>query len=124
RYAYWSVFAGACGHTYGHNAVMQMHNPDDTKSSYGVKDFWFDAIDHPGAAQMVHLKNLMLSRPYFERIPDQSLVAEQGEKHDYQVATRGKDYAFIYTWNGRPIKVNMGKIPGKEVKATWFNPRD
>jgi hypothetical protein len=22
RYAYWSVFAGACGHTYGDNAVL------------------------------------------------------------------------------------------------------
>lgn len=124
RYAYWSVFAGACGHTYGHNAVMQMHKPDDVESSFGVKDFWFDAIDHPGAAQMVHLKNLILSRPYFERIPDQSLVAEQGEKHDCQIATRGQDYAFIYTWNGRPIKINMGKIPGKRIKATWYNPRD
>ena len=23
RYAYWSVFAGAFGHTYGHNSIMQ-----------------------------------------------------------------------------------------------------
>lgn len=22
RYAYWSVFAGSCGHTYGHNAIV------------------------------------------------------------------------------------------------------
>ena len=27
RYAYWSVFAGSCGHTYGHNAIMQMLKP-------------------------------------------------------------------------------------------------
>src|SRR5688572_28815837 len=25
RYAYWAVFAGGAGHTYGHNSVMQMH---------------------------------------------------------------------------------------------------
>ena len=25
RYAYWSVFAGCCGFTYGHNAVMQFY---------------------------------------------------------------------------------------------------
>jgi len=25
RYAYWSVFAGGCGFTYGNNAVMQFH---------------------------------------------------------------------------------------------------
>lgn len=23
RYAYWNVFAGAAGHTYGHNSIMQ-----------------------------------------------------------------------------------------------------
>lgn len=25
RYAYWSVFEGACGHTYGDNAIMQFY---------------------------------------------------------------------------------------------------
>ncbi len=125
RYAYWSVFAGACGHTYGHNAVMQMHKPGDTDNSYGVKDYWYDAIDHPGAKQIIHLKNLMLSRAYFERVPDQSLIAgQQGEKYDYLVASRGSDYAFVYNYNGRNFKVNMGKISGDQVKAYWFNPRN
>ena len=27
RYAYWSVFAGSCGHTYGHNSIMQFYRP-------------------------------------------------------------------------------------------------
>ncbi len=29
RYAYWSVFAGACGFTYGNSAVMQFFKPGD-----------------------------------------------------------------------------------------------
>src|SRR5581483_7475881 len=54
RYAYWSVFSGAFGHTYGHNAVMQFHKPapagsgeqkpDFTDGNYGVKDYWYDAL--------------------------------------------------------------------------------
>jgi hypothetical protein len=60
RYAYWSVFAGAFGHTYGHNAVMQMHKPDGSKGSYGPKSYWYDAIAHPGAGQMGHLKKLIM----------------------------------------------------------------
>lgn len=122
RYAYWSVFAGACGYTYGHNSVMQVLKPGDTSSAYGAKEFWFDAWDAPGASQMAHLKNLMLSRPYFDRIPDQTLIATQGERYDYQVATRGETYAFIYTYNGKSIHVNMGKINGREVKASWYDP--
>ena len=124
RYAYWSVFAGSCGFTYGHSAIMQFHRPGDTIKAYGVREYWQDAMDAPGADQMKYLAKLMLSRPYFERIPDQTIVGEtQGERYDYQAATRGKDYAFVYTWNGRDIQVNMGKISGEMVKASWFDPR-
>lgn len=125
RYGYWGVFAGGAGYTYGHNSVMQMHEPADKGSAYGSKFYWYDAINHPGATQMVYLKDLMLSEPYFERVPDQSLIAgKQGNRYDYIVATRGKDYAFIYTYNGRDFQVNMGKIQGQKVKASWYSPRD
>ncbi len=123
RYGYWSVFAGAAGYTYGHNAVMQMFRKGD-KGAYGNKEIWSDAIHSPGAKQMIYIKKLILEFPYFERIPDQSLIANQGEKYDYLVATRGKNYALIYTYNGKKIAVNMGKIAGDKVSATWFNPRN
>ncbi|MDF7814141.1 glycoside hydrolase family 140 protein [Hymenobacter sp. YC55] len=125
RYGYWSVFAGAFGYTYGQNSVMQMHSSFDKGSAYGSSELWSSAINAPGAAQMVHLKNLMLSRPFFERVPDQSLIAgEVGEKYNRLFGTRGKNYAFVYTYNGRNIKVNHGKISGAKVKASWFSPRD
>lgn len=124
RYGYWSVFAGAFGYTYGQNSVMQMHNAKDTGSAYGSHQYWDDAMNEPGAGQMVHIKTLMLSRPFLERVPDQSLIVDNGEKYDYLVATRGADYAFVYTYTGRNFKVNMGKISGDKVKASWFNPRD
>jgi hypothetical protein len=121
RYGYWSVFAGAAGYTYGHNAVMQMFRKGD-KPAYGNKVLWYDAINAPGAGQMVYLKKLMLEFPYFERVTDQSLVTNQGEKHDYIAATKGKNYALIYTYTGRKIAVAMGKIAGDKVAATWYNP--
>jgi hypothetical protein len=125
RYAYWSVFAGAAGHTYGHNSVMQFYKPTDKGGAYGPKKFWFDALNDSGAQQMNYLKKLILSKPYFERVPDQSLIAgEQGAKYNYLAATRGNDYAFIYDYTGRKFKVNMGKIKGEKVKASWYNPRD
>jgi hypothetical protein len=125
RYAYWSVFAGAAGHTYGHNSVMQMHKPGDKNSAYGSKKYWYNAINDSGAKQMVYVKNLMLSKSYFDRVPDQTLIAsEQGEKYDYLVGTRGKNYALIYSYTGKDFKVNMGKITGAKVKASWYNPRN
>jgi hypothetical protein len=124
RYGYWSVFAGGCGFTYGHNSVMQFHKPTDHGSAYGAKNYWYEAINDPGGKQMIYLKKLMLSHPYLERIPDQSLVADQGTRYNYQAATHGARYAYIYTFNGRTMKVNMGKIEGAKVKASWYSPRD
>jgi hypothetical protein len=52
------------------------------------------------------------------------MIADQGSRYNYMTATRGNDYAFIYTYNARKIKVNMGKISGAKVKASWYSPRD
>jgi len=125
RYAYWSVLAGACGFTYGHNAIMQFHKKGDTDPAYGVREYWEEALNTPGASQMVYLKELILSRPYFERVPAQEIIAgENGEKYNYIAAGRGRDYAFLYTCNGRTISINTGLLHWKRYRASWFNPRD
>jgi hypothetical protein len=123
RYAWWSVFAGGCGFTYGHNAIMQFHKKDDTAPAYGVKEYWEEALDAPGASEMKYLKKLILSRPYFERVPAQELIAgEAGKKYDYIAATRGNDYAFFYTWNCRNISIDSKKLNWNKFRASWFDP--
>ena len=125
RYAYWSVFAGGCGFTYGNNAVMQFHKKNDIESAYGVKDNWDVALNATGASQMKYLKQLMLSRPYFDRIPAQDLIAgRQGERYDYLAATKGRDYAFIYTCNGNTMNIDLGKLHLNRIRAKWYNPRN
>ncbi len=104
--------------------VMQMLRPTDKSSSYGAKAYWYDAINDPGAAQVQYLKKLLLSRPCLERVPDQSLVANSGSQYNYLAATRGKDYAFVYTYNGQTIQLVMGRTEGAQVKASWYNPRN
>jgi hypothetical protein len=124
RYAYWSVFAGACGHTYGDNAVMQMCKPGDKDRAYGARNYWYEAIDDSGSFQMRYLANLVLSRPYFERVYDSTLVIDQGKRYEFVAATRGGSYLFAYTYTGRSFTIMMGKISGSEVRATWYNPRN
>lgn len=124
RYAYWSVFAGAFGHTYGNNAVMQFHKPDSGKGAYSVRNYWYEAIDAPGAGQMRYLKTLMLSRPFVERVFDPSLISDNGTKYDYVIACRGISYSFIYTYTGRTFDAMLGKITGDRIKAFWYDPRN
>ncbi|MBP5716876.1 MAG: DUF4038 domain-containing protein, partial [Bacteroidales bacterium] len=73
RYAWWSVLAGSCGHTYGNNALMQFWRPG-MMGAYGCKTPWYEAIYDPGFRQMHFVKDLMLKLPYFERVPDQSVL--------------------------------------------------
>jgi hypothetical protein len=124
RYAYWSVFAGGCGFTYGHNSVMQFYTPGDSGISFFPKIKWQDGLNAPGAAQMQYLKKLLLSKPYFDRVPDQSTVIDNGEKYDRVAATRGKEYAMFYVYNARAFKVAVNKLNFKPRKATWFSPVD
>ena len=104
---------------------MQMHQAGDSNPAYGVREYWTEALDADGARQMKYLKSLICSEPYFERVPDQSLVASNpGERYDYQAATRGSNYAWVYTYNGREIHLQLGKTVGEHVKASWYNPRN
>jgi hypothetical protein len=84
---------------------------------------WYEAIDLPGAGQMQHLRWLIESRPMLDRVPDQSLITAALGTNDRIQATRGKDYLFVYSAQGKPFTVNMGKISGKEVTASWYDPR-
>jgi hypothetical protein len=123
RYEWWSVLAGAFGHTYGENSVMQFFVRGTQATAYWPSLSWTEGLDAPGAQQMHFLKDLLLSRPFFERVPDQSLITDSGKRYDRVAATRGRSYAIAYTYTGRPFHVRMGKISGRQVHAAWFDPR-
>ena len=125
RYAYWSVFAGSFGHSYGHNDIMQFIRPGVIGSfgADGMKKAWWNALEDPGFSQMIHLKNLMLAFPFFERIPDQSVIAgKNGERYDRAIATRGKDYLLVYNYSARPMEVDLSKVSGAKKNVWWYHP--
>ncbi len=124
RYAYWSVFSGACGFTYGNNSVMQFYKPDGKPGAYGARQSWDQAINSPGAAQMDYLKNLMLKYQFSNLVPDQSLLANQDERYNYQAALCGEKHLMVYSYNGRSISLNQEKLTGAEFRLSWFCPRD
>jgi hypothetical protein len=123
RYAWWSVLEGGAGFTYGNNAVMQFHQPSDKGSAYGAKEFWYTAINDTGAGQMIYLKNLLLSKPYFERVADPDMIIYNGQHHQRISVAKGKNYAIIYTYTGDKFRLRPGRIAGEELIATWYDPR-
>lgn len=133
RAIYWSVFYGSAGVTYGHHSVWQMY--DKAKGRGPVNRplmEWKKAIDQPGAGQVIYLRNLMLSRPYFDRVPTPEFIV-QDEVHSsvpgagrYRfVATMDKagSYAMVYAPIGREFSVKSDMLKAEKIVAWWYSPR-
>jgi hypothetical protein len=124
RSAYLDLFAGAFGHTYGCHDIWQMYSPKG-EAVNGPHVYWQEALELPGANQMIYAKKLIESHSFPDRLPDQSVIKEGNYVPAERIqATRGKDYLFIYTTAGKPFHVVMGKIAGNELQAYWYNPRN
>ncbi len=127
---YQAVFAGAFGHTYGHNSLWQMYRKGDTPI-LGAEKTWDQAIHSTGSYQMQHLKNLMLSRPFFSRVPAQELLGSLDYPGvdmphatcDQVPGQKNATYMMVYMpfYGSHTIKTN--KLQGEEIRAWWFDPR-
>jgi hypothetical protein len=132
RPLYWNLFGGAFGHTYGHHSVWQMYT-SSRKPINGPLMPWSDSLDQPGASQMHHARELLESRPFFDRVPDDEVLVPAdvptsvpGAGLKRFAATRDAKgrFAMVYAPVGRPFAVRMDKVNGPMVRAWWFNPRD
>lgn len=123
RYAYWSVFAGSCGHVYGHNAIMQFARPGVGGAYFadGEKKPWYRALDDAGFRQMKFLKHLILTFPYFEREPAQAVIHDNGTRYDRLIATRGSDYILVYNYTCRPMTIATSSIASASKAAWWMD---
>ncbi len=125
RIMYSNVFSGAAGQTYGCHDVWQMYKKGEPGVNGPLRP-WNIALQLPMATQMIHLKNLMLSRPYLDRIPDQNLIENpQNEDLNYVTATRDDagTYAYIYFPAGQGININTRSLKAKNLRLWWYDPR-
>lgn len=122
--AYWSVFGGALGHTYGCNPVWQFYDEGRIPITF-VHTYWQKALTDEGACQLKYLKKLIESRPMLERSPDQSVISkEKGSGSNKCISSVGNNYLMVYIPTGYPVTIQMGKITGDSVIAWWYNPRN
>ena len=124
---YRSVFAGACGVTYGHHSIWQFITPEHQPINYPMIKDWKDALNRPGANQVGFLRRLMESRPFLSRIPDQGLIkSDPYEGGDHVQATRDEagSYAMIYLPTQNTVTIDLSKLNTEEIQAWWFDPRN
>ena len=73
------------------------------------------------------MRRLFELRPWHKLVPDQSVIAAgQGEGRGSCPAARAEDGSFViaYVPAGKPISIHMDKLSGKEIRPSWYDPRD
>jgi hypothetical protein len=123
--AYWSILAGACGHTYGHNSVWQMWQPG-REPIINAQIPWYEALDHPGALQMGFVRRLFEAWSFHKLVPDQSLVLNGPRDGPGKIrASRADDgtFAVFYSPRGERFTIDKAIIKANEVREIWYDPR-
>jgi len=123
--AYWSMLAGACGHTYGNNNVWQFWTASREPAFYANVP-WRPSLDHAGAFQMGYLRALFESRPYQKLVPDQSIIVDgprQGGARIRAAVARDSSFAFFYSPRGENFTVDRSRIKGPRIREIWYDPR-
>ncbi|MFN2284786.1 MAG: DUF4038 domain-containing protein, partial [Anaerolineae bacterium] len=123
--AYWSILAGACGHTYGNNNIWQMWQPG-RQPVIGACVPWYEALDHPGAFQMGLMRRFFESRPFQKLVPDQSLILDGPAFGGAKIrAARAVDgsYALVYSPRGAAFTLRQSIVQASRVRISWFDPR-
>ncbi|HJX91184.1 MAG TPA: glycoside hydrolase family 140 protein [Pyrinomonadaceae bacterium] len=144
--AYWSVLAGACGHTYGNNNVWQFFSPGAKRDTHagdgvvrpdgalygepggliGANIPWREALDHPGAFQMGFLRRLMETIPITKVIPDTHLILNSATSGLAKIrAARSSDGSFVivYSPRGEPFTLDKSVVKGNRQREFWYDPR-
>ena len=121
---YRSVFAGACGVTYGNQAMWQFYSKDVAPIAFPERT-WQETLDRPGAFQVGYLKKLIESRSPLTRVPDQGIVRRQkDDPAAYAVAFRdvSGDYCMVYLPVSEQLELNLSFMTATDIRIWWFDP--
>jgi hypothetical protein len=144
--AYWSVLAGACGHTYGNNNVWQFYSSGAKRNTHsgdgvvrpdgalygepggliGANIPWREAMDHAGAFQMGFLRRLIESLPFSKLLPDNRLILNGTTTGLARIrAARSSDgsFAIVYTPRGESFTLDKSVVKGNRQREFWYDPR-
>lgn len=127
--AYWSLFAGSLGHTYGHATVWCMISEKE-KDKFRYMS-WFEALECPGAYQIKILRDFLESRDLSTCVPAQELLLTQVQNEndvmdEHRQACRQADGKFIcvYFPSGGQETIDLSCLNSSTACLWWFNPRD
>lgn len=122
RYAYWSVFEGACGFTYGHNAIIQFYNGTELNPAYGVRETWKEALGAEGGLQMRILKELFYEYELYKATPHPEYILNQHERYHRTSVMASMNMMILYTYSGDKLDIDLKDYKNKSFDVYFMNP--
>ena len=123
--AYWALFSGACGHTYGHNCVFQFWTPDKQPGIWANIP-WTDSLDTPGAFQMGLVRRLFESYRFNDLVPAQNLVVDGSSSGGAKIKamkSRDNTCALVYSPRGESFSIDRRMFKPHHFRESWYDPR-
>lgn len=123
--AYWAVFAGAAGHTYGCHDVWQFWTPRRHGITHPTTH-WIDALQFHGAWQMGFLRHLLEARSWATLVPDPALLVTPVADAASHVECCRDEHGrclLAYLARGGRVTVNATGLRTAGAIERWFDPR-
>ena len=123
--AYQALLSGAAGEVFGNNPVWNFNgNPP-----YPVPLHWQNELGSVGTRSMGHVHDLFAAHKWWTLAPDDShsfVLLGRGAEWLRTTAAVAADrsFALIYVPTLRHVLLNLHRITGSRVRATWFDPAD
>ena len=124
RRAYFTIFAGAFGHTYGAGGVW-----DGLSADEGCSRDALAAINYPGAQSMSNLSQFLhrLGDDFLKLRPNQRFVADHNsdnyDTHIQAAVANNRSFALVYSARDAAYRVNVSLLSESASSAIWYNPR-
>jgi len=125
RAGWWSMMAGACGHTYGNHNIWQMWQPGRDPISVS-RTPWQESIDYPGAFQAGYMKSFFENLDWQKLVPNSEIVKSGPNTNGMEIlASTASDGSFLVAYSpyGANFSLDLSDMAEGNLGAQWFNPR-
>lgn len=117
--AWWDVLSGCMGHTYGNHCIWGFNRVPAPYFPYA----WQEALLHPGAEQMRHVRALAEKLDILCMSPAQPLLVDEGDLLSHISAMARPGMLVAYSPLGLPIRVRLSLVGEGTLKIHWYDPR-
>ncbi|MCG8309571.1 MAG: glycoside hydrolase family 140 protein [Cytophagales bacterium] len=126
RAGWWSMLAGACGHTYGNHNVWQMWLTG-RNSVLAARTLWKASVDYPGAFQAGYMRSFFEALDWQKLVPKPDLVKNGPNTNGREIlAAIASDHTFVVAYSpyGMNFSLDLGMLSADRLVASWYNPRN